>query len=133
MKKLIIIIERANDGTYSAYAENAAGIYGMGDTPEQAKKEAMEGLKLVLEHTPPAQLPALLKEPYEVVYRFDTMSLLNYYKSIFTAPALERITGINQKQIHHYANGIKKPRAAQVEKIENGLHALGKELLSLQF
>jgi hypothetical protein len=33
----------------------------------------------------------------------------NYYKRIFTNVALERITGINQKQLQHYATGLKKP------------------------
>lgn len=132
MKKLIIKIEKSSDGTYGAYAENVEGIYGMGDTPEEAKKEAMEGLKLLLEYNDPTNLPTLLKGSYEVVYKFDTVSLLNYFKSVFTAPALERITGINQKQIHHYATGLKKPRAAQVEKIEKGLHKLAEELLAVQ-
>ena len=133
MKKLIIVIERAKDGTYSAYAENVEGIYGMGDTPEEAKREALEGLKLLVELNEPANIPTLLKGDHEVVYKFDTASLLNFFKSVFTAPALERITGINQKQIHHYATGLKKPRATQVEKIEKGLHKLAEELLALQF
>ena len=47
-------------------------------------------------------------------------------------PAFEKITGINQKLIHHYATGLKKPREAQRKKIEEGLHALGRELLSIE-
>ena len=132
MKKLIINIEKANDGTYSAYAENVEGVYGMGDTPEEAKKEAMKGLELFLEYNDAANIPPILKGDYKVIYKFDTVSLLNYFKSVFTAPALERITGINQKQIHHYTTGLKKPRAAQAEKIEKGLHKLAEELLAAQ-
>ncbi|MCY1525829.1 hypothetical protein D9M68_608240 [compost metagenome] len=49
MEKIVIIVERANDGTYSAYIENVAGGYGMGDTPKQAVIEAMEGLELTME------------------------------------------------------------------------------------
>jgi len=52
--------------------------------------------------------------------------------SVFTKPALERLTGINQKQLHHYATGLKKPRPAQRKKIESALHKLGKELLTIQ-
>jgi len=33
--------------------------------------------------------------------------VLNYYKGIFTLSALERLTGINQKQLQHYASGLR--------------------------
>jgi hypothetical protein len=59
-------------------------------------------------------------------------SLLNYYKGIFTNDALERITGINQKQLQHYASGYRKPREAQVKKIQTVLHQLGGELMSIE-
>ena len=36
--------------------------------------------------------------------------------------ALEKLTGINQKQLHHYATGLRKPREAQRKKIETALH-----------
>ncbi|MFW1443084.1 hypothetical protein ACEV7Z_24150, partial [Vibrio parahaemolyticus] len=61
----------------------------------------------------------------------DTQSLLAYYNGIFTKAGLERITGINQKQIQHYSTGHRKPRPAQVKKIKNALHELGEELLAI--
>ena len=54
------------------------------------------------------------------------------YCKIFTKSALEWLTGINQKQLWHYANGKSTPRPAQVKKIETALHRLGEELLSLE-
>ena len=56
---------------------------------------------------------------------------INHYE-IIKSSAFEKITGINQKLIHHYATGLKKPREAQRKKIEEGLHALGRELLSIE-
>ena len=53
------------------------------------------------------------------------------YEGIFTKSGLERLTGINQKQLWHYANGVSKPRPAQRRKIEDALHRLGSELVSL--
>ena len=47
-------------------------------------------------------------------------------------PALERLTGINQKQLHHYLAGYRKPREPQRKKIENALHNLGRELLAVR-
>ncbi|MFV0506365.1 MAG: hypothetical protein ACK5L5_06595, partial [Bacteroidales bacterium] len=64
---------------------------------------------------------------------YDTMSFFNYYCELFSMPALERLTGINQKQLHHYASGLKKPREAQLKKIETALHKLGDELKAVQF
>jgi hypothetical protein len=57
---------------------------------------------------------------------------LNYYKGIFTNASLERLTGIKQKQIQHYATGLKKPRASQKIKIQNSLHQLASELMSIE-
>lgn len=42
------------------------------------------------------------------------------------------MTGINQKQFQHYASGLKKPRLAQIKKIEGAMHSLGKELMSVE-
>ena len=65
-------------------------------------------------------------------FKFDTESLLEYYKGIFTNAAFERLTGINQMQISHYATGLKKPRKAQAKRIEAALHKLGKELVAIE-
>ena len=131
MKQVKIIIERSRDH-YSSYAENVEGIYGGGDTPEKAKQSIIDAIKLLKKYNKPASIPAILKGNYELVYRFDTVSLLNYYKNIFTHAALERMTGINQKQIQHYSSGLKKPRAAQAKKIEHAFHQLGNELLAVE-
>ena len=131
MKQIKIIIERAKDGTYSAYSEEVAA-YGMGETVEAAKKEALEGLKLYIEHNDPKDIPPVLKGDYEIVYQMDVQSLLEYYRGIFSNAAFERITGINQKQIQHYASGHRNPRPAMKKKIETALHKLGSELLAVE-
>ncbi len=46
---------------------------------------------------------------------------MEYISGTFTKAALSRMTGINEKQLGHYASGLKKPRPATVEKIENAL------------
>ena len=112
IKKIKIIIERSSD-SYWSYAENVDGISGVGDTVDGAKQSALESIELIKEHYKDKDIPAILKGDYEIVFKFDTESFLNYYKRIFTNAALERMTGINQKQFHHYASGLKKPRPAQ--------------------
>lgn len=131
MKTIKIIIERSADH-FSAYAENCDGIYGGGDTAEEAKANALEGLRLFIETCPADKLPSILKKEYNIVFKFDIRSLLNYYNKYFSNVALESLTGINQKQLFHYASGLKNPREAQRKKIEDAFHRLGKELLAVE-
>lgn len=78
-------------------------------------------------------VPQVLAGQYKIVFELDIQSLLMIYEGIFTKSGLEKLTGINQKQLWHYAKGISKPRQAQKQKIENALHRLGSELMSLSF
>ena len=102
MKIIRIVIERSND-CYWAYAENLDDVSGGGDTVEEAKKEVLNSLELQKE------LGNIANRQYEIRYKYDTESLLQYYKGILNNPAMERITGINQKLIHQYSTGKKKP------------------------
>jgi len=131
MEKIIITIG-ASSNHFGAYSENCPGIYGAGNTAEEAKEEAIKGLELLINSREKKDLPAILNGEYSIVYQYDTQSLLNYFNKIFTNVALERITGINQKLLHHYASGLKKPRPAQRKKIETALHLIGNELLAVR-
>ena len=77
------------------------------------------------------EIPELVRGRYDFEFTMDVKSLLSFYSGIFTKAGLERLTGINQKQLWHYASGKTVPRRAQVQKIENALHQLGNELLSI--
>ncbi|HEX8576997.1 MAG TPA: type II toxin-antitoxin system HicB family antitoxin [Flavobacterium sp.] len=128
MKEIKIIIEKSSD-SFGAYSENVQGIYGAGDTAEECKNSILDAIETLKELE---SCPSELKGEYIITYKFDTISLLNYYKGIFTNSALEKITGINQKQIQHYTTGHRKPRPEQRKKIESALHNLGKELLAVE-
>lgn len=77
------------------------------------------------------EYPSVFDGPYELIYKFDVQALLEYYRGIFSFSALEHITGINQKQLAHYASGRSKPRQQQAEKISSGLHQLANELMTV--
>lgn len=77
------------------------------------------------------EYPAVFDGQYEIVYKFDVQSLLEYYRGIFSFSALQTITGINQRQLCHYASGVSKPRPEQRRKIAEGLHQLARELQSV--
>jgi len=131
METLKIIIEKSSN-FYNAYAENCEGVYGTGETVEEAKANALDGLKFLKESQPESEWPEILKDEYDLEYQFDAQSFLTYYAGVFSKPALEKLTGINQKQLHHYATGLRKPREAQRKKIEAALHKLGSELMAVR-
>lgn len=132
MEKLIIQIGASSD-FFDGFAVNCEGVSGGGENLEAYKANILEGLHLLKESRPKSYWPEILRGDYEIEYRYDVQSILSYYASVFTKPALERLTGINQKQLHHYATGLKKPREPQRKKIELALHRLGNELLSVHF
>lgn len=132
MKSIEAIIERASDGTYSVYCKDEM-FNGMGDTPELAKKNMIEQIEFFKETSKEDKYiyPPFLDSGYEIIYKFDTQSLLEYYSGVITPAALERLTGINKKQLWSYLHGLSKPRRTQVDKIEKALHKLGNELSSI--
>lgn len=133
MVTLHAVIEKA-EHNYCAYVEEIDGVCGVGDTLDEVKRSMGVGLVVLKEACVEDgyPVPEELQGEYEVVFKMDTRSFLQMYCKIFTKSALERLTGINQKQLWHYAKGLSKPRPAQVKKIEKALHQLGEELLSLQ-
>ena len=74
------------------------------------------------------EYPAILNEDYRVVYDFDICGLLNYYKGILSLSGLQIITGVNQKQLAHYAAGRSKPRKQMADRIATSLRAFGEKL-----
>jgi predicted RNase H-like HicB family nuclease len=132
MKTIEAIIERADDGTFSVYCINEM-FSGMGNSAEAAKMDMIQQMefykKTAIEDN--FSYPGFLDEDFEIVYKFDTESLLAYYSGILSLSGLEKITGIHQKQLWNYLDRKSKPRKAQIEKIEKGLHALGSELIAI--
>lgn len=131
METIKIIIEKTED-MFSAYAENVEGIYAGGDTVTEVKQSVIESIELLREFNSDENIPEILKGEFEINFSFDLQSLLSYYKGIMSFASLERLTGVNQKQLQHYSTGHRKPRKAQRIKIEAGIHEFGKELLSVE-
>lgn len=129
-KELTIVITRG-DEQFAAWIEEVPGVYGAGDTVEEAKADLSNGLDLFIEEN--KTLPDILKGEYHFKYTFDTSAFLEYYSKILSRSGLEKITGINQRQLGHYLNGIKKPSPGTVKKIDESLHRFAKELQQVHF
>jgi len=77
MKSIEAIIERASDGTYSVYCK-VEMFNGMGDTLELAKQNMIEQIEFFKETSKKDEYiyPSFLDSGYEIIYKFDTQSLL---------------------------------------------------------
>ena len=130
--KLTAIIESA-EKNYSAYLEGLDGIVATGNTLDAIKNNLLDAIKEFIDSCNIADIPVPeeLKGDFSIEFKMDVKSLLNVYSGIFTKAGMERLTGINQKQLWHYAKGRSVPRRSQVKKIEDAIHRLGRELQSV--
>lgn len=131
MEKLIINI-CASEDSFGGYSENCEGIYAAGDSVKDVKNDVIVAIRIYKEITPQDEWAQPIKEDWPIEWHYDVESLLKYYEGIITNAALERLTGINKKQLWNYSHGVSKPRKQAKEKIENALHSLGQELLEFR-
>lgn len=73
----------------------------------------------------------LQKGDYEIEFILETSALLRSCEKFTSIAAIARASGINERQLSHYANGLKKPRPEQRKRIVDGLHKIGEEFLSV--
>lgn len=132
--EVIVRIGRT-ENNYGACVEGLDGFVCTADTFEELKKEVVQGIEFHIEglREDGDPVPEVFESDYTLIYKWEVESLMDYYKGIFTKAALERITGINQTQLGHYAAGRSKPRRQQIVKIEKALHQLGEELCTISF
>ena len=131
MKTVEVIVEHAGNNL-SAYIEGVP-VITTGNDVKEIEKNMQEAVELYLESCKEmniAPVEVLLGE-FTLKFKIDAATFINYYSSIFTKAALSRITGINERQLWHYAAGVHKPRKQQLEKIQKGINALTEELAAI--
>lgn len=133
MEKITVTVEMGSTN-YAAYLELLPGCVATGSTFEELQLNMKEAVDLHLETSREFgdDLPEPFLTDYELIFKFDARSLLQHYRGIFTNSALERLTGINQRQLQRYASGESKPRPDQTARITKALHSIGKELLVVE-
>ena len=133
MKKVKAIVGRVNEGTnvYSVVMdadEVPFGLNGTGKTIEEARQDMLEAY---------AEIKEIMEregESYDDLtfeYVYDIPSFLSYYEHVLSLAGLERISGINQRQLSHYINGTSKPRKATVERFRSRIRSFAEELRSV--
>ena len=133
MKTVEAIIERATDGTYTVFCRDEM-FSGAGETIEAAKEDMKHQMSFYRNAAQAEgyKYPSFLDEEFSISYSFDMPSLIKYYfeAGIFSLAGMEKLTGINQKQLWAYLNGT-KPRKAQCDRIESGFRSLSADLDSI--
>ena len=131
MKNLQVIVEYAGDNL-SAYI-NDLPIVAVGKDLNDIKRDINNAILVYKESCAElgVETSDLVKDDYELSFVIDATTFINYYSNIFTKAALSRITGINERQLWHYAAGLHKPRKRQLERIQRGVQSLTEELNSI--
>ena len=131
MKTVEVIVEHAGNNL-SAYIEGAP-VITVGNDVKEIEKNMKEAVELYLESCKEMNIAPVevLQGEFTLKFKIDAATFINYYSSIFTKAALSRITGINERQLWHYAAGVHKPRKQQLEKIQKGIYALTEELAAI--
>jgi len=124
MRKIEMIIEKTETG-YCAYAHKYA-VYTVGGSLPELKKNILEALNLYFEESGKKIAEQDLK------ITLDLPQFFEFYKVINAKAFGERI-GMSQSLLAQYIKGIKKPSAAQTQKILQGVQQVGKELAEMQF
>lgn len=126
-------IEKQSDGTYIAY--NTTGdmvqLIGTGDTVAEAKSDFMNSIEEVIESYKEDAQPVPIELTEEPEFYFDVSSLFEYY-SVINVSAFAKMVGINDSLLRQYKRGGTYISDAQLGKIEDGIHQLGREFSSLR-
>jgi len=131
MKKITATIEKGESG-FGIYIEKNPlpyGISGSGATVDEAIEDFMSAYNEMREFY--EEEGSKFVEA-EFSYIYDIPSFLQYYAFAFSLAGLENITGINQRQLSHYINGVNKPRPGTIAKIERSIQAFGRELAGIR-
>lgn len=132
MKHVKVYIEKGKGG-YSAFMDDTPLNYsciGNGNTVE----EAISDFKAAYEEMKQYHMSAGKKfEEVELSFYYDIPSFLQEFAYAFTLAGLERITGVNQKQLGHYISGYRKPSVKTIRKIEKGIHTFSTQLAAVRF
>jgi transcriptional regulator with XRE-family HTH domain len=120
--KLKFIVERTRTG-FSAY-ELKKPIFTTGDSILELQMNALEAVNLYLEDGGKRITRSNLE------FEIDFRQFFEFYKVINSKHLAQRI-GMNESLLSQYVTGKKKPSKKQVERILDGLHEIGKELMEI--
>lgn len=127
----LVIIEKDENG-FGAYTDNLETVlYGDGKTVDEAKRSLMECYQeLVGMYKDDGEpVPDYLKD-LKFEYKYDVSALFNAFDFLNISRFAKKV-GISPGLMRHYKVGDTYISAKQAKKIQNGLHEIAKEFLSV--
>lgn len=136
MERIRVDVQWCDKNFGASLGENVPGAVVLtAKTYEELLREVPETLRYHIDGMMDDgdDVPQWLRDgDYELEYNLlDAATVLRAYEPYVSLAAISRATGINQHLLSHYANGLKKPRPLQRQRIVDGIHKIGRELLSV--
>ena len=124
MKDVHLIIEKNQDGLWGRLKEYP-GVFTYGESLTDIQNNAREALELYLEDD---------DEPLPDFNFILLMDLEHFFQvnDFINISKLAQRTGMNTSLLRQYARGIKYPSLNQVDRIEQAIKQIGRELLKTQ-
>ena len=135
MKIIKAVIEKGSDGNYSIYTPEIAGLFGTGETEQEAKKNLKEAIEIAVDHveeTTEIEDYAQLLGKHTIEYTYDLSGFFKTYH-FFDIAAFAQKMGMNASLMRHYKTGMKKASTTQKSKIFDGIYAIANELNAVRF
>ena len=104
-KKIDVIIEWQSGNVYAAIPQHdyKVGFFGTGHTVEEAMADLQHSYEEAKVECP--ELPE-----FEYNLKCDLRTFLKLNEGVVSLSGMQKITGINQRQLGHYLNGYRKPK-----------------------
>ena len=122
-------IAREKDGSYSIFVDEKApinyGLVGEGNSVEEAIAD-WNGTYAAMKESYAQKGIEFVEAQFSFV--FDVPSFLSYYSGLISFKGLAKLTGISAAQLSQYATGYRNPSPKTTAKIQDGLHAIAREL-----
>ena len=134
-KKVIAIIEKADDDGYGIYVPDIEFLFGYGLTEQEAKQDLIETLEEKIEDYKERQIeiPAELNEGnIEFDYRYDFSGRFQSFP-FFNVSALAKEAGLNSSLLRKYKEGLAVASPAQRKRLEGAIHGIANRLRTATF
>jgi len=127
-KKTVKVFIEKSDYGYSAYMDDTPLSYsclGEGKTVAETIEDFKDAYAEMREYY---ESIGKFFEEVDLEFYYDPVSFIQSLCGVFTLSGLSKITGINEKQLGHYVQGVNKPRPATAQKIKESIIKYAKEL-----
>jgi len=135
MKKITVPIAWSGSNYCAGTGEVNGVVVATHKTLEGVKKEFASAFAFHIEGSllDGDKLPEYLTSgDYELDFKLEASALIQSLSGVITHSAISKASGINQRQIGHYANGRSNPRVMQRERLIFGIRKIAKELMTVE-